>query len=225
MRHRLSILLLFATAGILLPTTINAQVNTKDSLKLHLFYPSYAIHLPLGDMKERFGLSHSIGFGYSYLSKSRWMLNAEGNFLFGPNIKDLPSVLGGITTTDGYVINSEGTFGNLAITERGYTFLVRTGKLYRLGHRNPNSGIIVLAGGGFMQHKIRIDVSKNDVPQLRGDYKQGYDRMCNGPALSEFVGYQHLDNDKRLNFFIGLEAIQAWTADRRPYSCPAFRIE
>lgn len=206
-----SIFLLFAVLES------SAQQSARDSLKISIFYPSYSIQLPAADLSERFGLSHSIGGGYTFMAKNRWLINVDGNFIFGNNIKDRAGVLAGITTADGHVINEEGTFANLAINERGYSFYLRTGRLFPIKSINPNSGIFFLVGGGMMQHKIRVDVSQNNTPQLRDDYKKGYDRLCNGPAISEFIGFQHLNSNKRWNFFGGIEMMQAWTQSRRSY--------
>jgi len=208
----LLLLLLCVSAG-----ESSAQNPSKDSLQLPMIYPSYSINLPFGDMKDRFGYSHTIGAGCSYLFMNRWMLSLEGNFLFGNQIKDRASVLAGILTSDGHVISEEGTYANMALTQRGYTIWLKAGRLFPAGKVNPNTGFLFMAGAGMMQHKIRIDVSQNNTPQLRDDYKKGYDRMCNGPAITEFLGYQYLDGNKRLNFYAGIELTQAWTQSRRAY--------
>lgn len=214
-------LLSLCLAGLLFHLSAKAQNNMKDSLRVHMMTPGYSMQLPLGDMSKRFGLSHTIGAGYTYMSKSRWLISAEGNFLFGPNVKNRAGVLAGdyawITTADGHVINKEGVFSNLAITERGYSIVLKAGKLIPASSRNPNRGLVLQIGGGMLQHKIRIDVSQNDTPQLRDDFKKGYDRLCNGPAIVEYVGYQHLDSDKRINFYGGVEVMQAFTQSRRAY--------
>lgn len=194
-----------------------AQNPSRDSLQVSMIYPSYSINLPFGDMKDRFGYSHSIGAGYSYMFKNRWLISLEGNFLFGNQVNNRAEVLAGILTSDGHVISEEGTYSNMALTERGYTVWLKAGRLFPAGKINPNTGFLLMAGAGMLQHKIRIDVSQNNTPQLRDDYKNGYDRMCNGPAITEFLGYQYLDRNKRLNFYAGIELTQAWTQSRRPY--------
>ena len=210
--------LLFFTAVILAGISRSgAQVSTRDSLALSMFYPSYSINLPFADLKDRFGITHTAGAGYTFMGHNRWLFSAEGNFIFGPDVKNLASLLEGIMTGDGHVISEEGTFANLAITERGYSVLLKAGKLIPLSAANPNTGLVLMAGTGFLQHKIRIDVSQNNAPQLRKEYKKGYDKMCNGPVVSEFVGYQYLDPGKRINFYCGFEFLQAWTYSRRSY--------
>jgi hypothetical protein len=77
----------------------------------------------------------------------------------------------------------------------------------------------VTLGAGFLQHKVRIqDDPTRNVPQLSKEYKKGYDRLTNGWALTQFIGYQKLANDRRLNFFFGIESMQAFTAGRRSFN-------
>jgi hypothetical protein len=72
-----------------------------------------------------------------------------------------------------------------------------------------------MGGAGILQHKIHIENRSKSVPQLTGKYKQGYDRLSNGPALSETIGYMHLDKNRRINFFAAFDITQAFTKNRR----------
>ena len=182
-----------------------------------MLYPTYSLSIPSFDMKDRYGISHAVGAGYTFVFKNKWLLNLEGNFLFGNNIKNAGDILSSITTRDGHIISQSGTYSQVALSERGYTFGLKTGKLITFGKPEQNSGLLLMTGAGMIQHKIRIDVSDNTAPQLRKDYKKGYDHMCNGPALTEFIGYQYLSEAKRINFFAGLEFTFAWTQSRRAY--------
>jgi hypothetical protein len=78
-------------------------------------------------------------------------------------------------------------------------------------------------GAGLLQHKIRIEVQDNNVPQLDGDYRKGYDRLTNGLALTEFVGYLHCGNNRLINFFAGIELTQAFTKSRRDWDFSTMR--
>jgi hypothetical protein len=194
-----------------------SQVNVKDTVSVSMIYPAYALHLPSGDMSERYGMSNSIGAGFTRLFHNRWILSVEGNFLFSDNVKNPGSILSGIVTSDGHVISEDGTYANVMILERGFTLFVKAGKLFPVLSPNPNSGLVISAGAGLMQHKYRIEVPGNNAPQVNGDYKKGYDRMCNGPALTECISYQYLGNNRKINGFIGVEFVQAWTKSRRIY--------
>ncbi|PLX14029.1 MAG: hypothetical protein C0594_00545, partial [Marinilabiliales bacterium] len=91
------------------------------------------------------------------------------------------------------------------------------GRVISIDKKNPNSGILFNVGGGILQHKIHIEVEYNNTPQIQGDYVKGYDRLTNGFAMSEFIGYIYFSDNKILNFYGGFEFIQAFTQSRRSY--------
>ena len=212
------IFILMLLALTLAPGSTRAQVNVRDSaLRISLIYPTYAFSKPGGDLDERCGYSHQLGAGYMYKGKNGWSIAFEGNFIFRDGVKNPGSILSGITTSDGFIIDEGGVFANVMLLERGFALWVKVGKLFPVAGPNPNSGILVQLGGGMLQHKIRIEVPSNSAPQLRGDYKKGYDHLCNGPAVSQFIGYQYLGNTRKVNFFAGLEFTEAYTLSRRSY--------
>ena len=83
---------------------------------------------------------------------------------------------------------------------------------------NPNSGILLTAGAGYFQHKIKIDFRDGTVFQLSEDRLKGYDRLTTGIAFQQFVGYQFYGRSNLLNFYAGFEFIQAFTKNRREYN-------
>jgi hypothetical protein len=56
------------------------------------------------------------------------------------------------------------------------------------------------------------------VPQVQGAYAKGYDRLTNGPAISQYIGWLHLDRKKLVNFNAGIEIIEAFTQNRRDFN-------
>ncbi len=168
-------------------------------------------------MADRFGYSHQIGAGYMFKGSNGWSISFEANYIFRDGIKNPGSILSGITTSDGFIIDQGGVFANVMLVERGFSIWLKAGKLLPLAGPNPNSGLLLQFGGGMLQHKIRIQDPNNSAPQIKGEYKKGYDHLCNGTAISQFVGYQYLANKRNINFFAGLEFVQAYTFSRRPY--------
>jgi hypothetical protein len=76
---------------------------------------------------------------------------------------------------------------------------------------------------GLFQHKIRIqDDPQVVVSSLAGDYKKGYDRLTNGLAITEFIGYQHFAKNRLINFYAGIELTQGFTQNRRDYNFDTF---
>ena len=189
-----------------------AQGDVNDtSLSIPMFYASYGFHFPGGDLADRFGNNSTIGAGFQWKSTQYWVIGADFNFIFGNSVKNNDSLMFNLKTHNGYIISRSGLFAEYSVFERGFYFSAKGGKLISLSSNRPNSGILLLTSAGYMQHKIRIEVLNNDVPQLDGDYKKGYDRLTGGFLLSEFVGYMNLSNNRLYNFFGGIELSQAFT--------------
>lgn len=178
---------------------------------------NYAYHMPGGDMGDRFGNNSALGADFYVKTKRNLFLGGEGSFFFGNNVFE-PGLLSNLVTENGEIIDQDGKISELKVQERGWTVSANVGKLFPLFGPNPNSGLLVRGGVGFMQHKIRIEHQVNTLPQLDGDYEKGYDRLTNGLMLKQFVGYFHMSNNRLLNFVIGLESMQGFTQGRRDFN-------
>lgn len=213
----------FLILGLLLSFVVSpffsaAQNYLKDSvLSIPMVSARVSAHLPGADLAERFGASFAAGPGFTWKTDKNWVWEAGFDYLFGNQVKIKDSIFRLIQTSHKFIIDGNGTPADVSTQERGYFFYVRTGKLLPLRKPNPNSGLLLMAGGGFLIHKIAISVLENTAPQLKGDYKRGYDRLTAGPSLSQFVGYQYLSNNRKYNFFVGLEVQEAFTHSLRDY--------
>ncbi len=206
------ILILLARINLLF-----GQSSLKDSsISMVMIRPSYALQFPGGDLANRFGFNQSVGMGLSYKNRKGWMISAEGSFIFGNKIEQ-EGLFAGLTTSEGTIIGSDGLYGDIRAFERGYYVTLGLGRIFKSAKPNPNCGFVVEASLGFIQHKIKIQDKKNTVPALREDYAKGYDRLTNGLAAREFIGYLYVGNHRLVNFFGGVEAVQGWTAGRRDY--------
>jgi hypothetical protein len=202
--------------AMFLGLTSLAQFNIKDSsLSIPLFYAAYALQFPGGDLSDRYGINSNIGGGFLWKTDQNWIVGADFNSMFGNDLKNGNELLQNIKTQTGHIIDMGGTFANYSLYERGYYTTAKFGKLVPVLSPNPNSGFVILAGAGYLQHKTRIEVENNTVPQLTGDYKRGYDRLTGGLVLTQFVGYMYLSNSRVFNFFGGVEFCQAWTKPLR----------
>lgn len=190
-------------------------LNKGNALLLKI---SYAGHRPGGDLADRFGNNFSAGLGADLVtSKGNWLFGADFNYLFGGQVKE--DVLASLRTPEGFIIGNNRSYADIQLRERGFYAGAHAGKLFSIGLPNPRSGIRATVGAGLLQHKIRIQGDPSSgVPQLDNDYKKGYDRLSNGLALTEFIGYQVMSMDKRVNFYIGFEFTQAFTMSRRDFN-------
>lgn len=174
------------------------------------------IDLPGVDMARRFGLSFRLGPSVLYKTESNWMFGAKSDFLFGNNVKE-DSLLYNVRDQYGYFINSDGERTAVQISERGYMIGLQAGRILRFSKAHPDNGLLIMTGAGFIQHKITIFDKGNTIPQVRGEYKKGYDRLTNGLYLEQFIGYNMFDKHGLLNFHIGLNIMAGFTKGRRDY--------
>lgn len=194
----------------------NPEYNSNEGIILAVPL-SYSFQFSGGDLPARFGNNFNAATGFQLLLKSNWMLELEGQYLFGPKVKT--DVLAGLRSPEGYIFADDGGPADISLRERGFWIGASIGKLVPLMSKNTRSGLRLSLGAGLLQHKIRIqDDPQAYVPALRPEYKKGYDRLTNGLALKEFIGYQHFSLNRRINFFAGFEFVQGFTENRRNWN-------
>ncbi len=187
--------------------------NESNVLLANIYYGAF---VPGGDLKDRFGTSFDIGVGAEYmLAKSNFLFGAGGSIIFGNEVKE--DVLANLRNSNGEILSSGG-LSNVTLRERGYQARVYGGKLFGIHPRNKRSGIRVVVGVGFLQHKIRVQDNGNTVTQLFGEYVKGYDRLSNGLSVHQYIGYQLLSKNRLINIHAGFEFTQAFTKNRRSYN-------
>ncbi len=195
-----------------------SQGSIRDSaIAMHIIGIGYSYQFPGGDLADRFGNSSMAELSYAYKLKSNFIFSLNGGYLFGSDLKE-DSILEGIANEEGLILGNNGQYADIRLSERGYHVSLTFGKLFTFNKPNPNSGIVLMAGPGFMQHKIKIETMENTVPQLDKEYKKGYDRLTNGIEIHESVTYTYFGNRYLVNFYCGFEFIQAFTQNRRDYN-------
>ncbi len=206
------VLILFGTAST------KAQKSVSDSsIFMTMAHFSYAMQFPGGDLADRFGMNSSVGGGMLFKTASNWMFGFDANYIFGKNIENKDELLSNIKTSYDFIIDNSGLPAEINFHERGFSVFGRFGKLFPVLSPNPNSGVFVMAGLGFLQHKIHIESLDNMTAAVAGDYRKGYDKLCSGLAVNQMVGYLYMGNSRVVNFYAGFEFTQAWTKSRREY--------
>lgn len=216
---------------IIIPFFLLSSLNifsqeTKDSsVFAPMFSGSYAYQLPGGDLKTRFGANSNAGGNFMLKFRSNWVIGAEGYFLFGNKLKEeATSIFDAIKTSTGDIIDQNGNFATVLLSERGFYTGGKIGKIFpKPFYVNANSGIFITTGVGLLQHKIRIENDGNRAPQILDDYKKGYDKLTNGLCIKEFIGYMFIGESQVLNFYAGFEFYQAWTMSRRSFDFPTMQ--
>jgi len=197
---------------------LKAQRRMSDTIvNSFLFQASYGLQFPGKDLANQFGLNSSLGGVVSYKTDKNWIWSAQASFIFGDKVEGREDLLKHISTSEGEVIDGNGTYTSLALFERGYHLQFKASKVFSFSYPNPNSGIYATTGLGYLAHRILIETQFGTAPQLMGDYAKGYDRLRGGFAHSIEAGYIVMSNSRVLNFSLGFEFIQAFTKSLRDY--------
>lgn len=202
-----------------------AQGDIRDtSIALTAVTASYSYQVPTGDLAIRFGNNSNVGLSAFRKGKRNFFFGLEGSFLFGDQVEE-PGLLRNVINSEGQIVDMDGVMADVLLYERGWTAMAIAGKIMPIAGPNPNCGIMLKLGVGYMRHKIRIQTQKNEVPQLEGDYLEGYDRLSAGPMASLLIGYQHFGNQRLINFMAGFEVITGFTEPLRAYNFDSRRSE
>lgn len=196
----------------------SAQGSRADSATSS-FIPNFAYSYQLsgGDISNTFGNNSTIGGGFFYKTKKNLIFSLDMNFIFGSTIKGADQILSMVLNSYGYITDGNGTTALYTMYERGYTLNFRIGKVLNVLSPNPNSGLMIMGGAGYIQHRLVIDNQFHTAPQISNDYAKGYDRLTGGINLNQFIGYFYMGDSKILNFYGGFEFIQGFTKSQRDY--------
>ena len=201
-----------------MPAFAFSQGSIKDSsISMTMVIPSFSMQVPTGDLSKRFGINSNLALNVIYKNRNRWMAGLQGGFIFGNNVKQ-PDLFSNLISSSGYITGTDGRFADVRTFERGFDIIAFGGKLFPTLKPNPNCGFFFLFGGGYLQHKIRIEDKNKAVPALQKDYKKGYDRLSSGWCLQQSVGYIYLSNHRLINFFGAVESLEGFTKSRRNYN-------
>lgn len=212
LQHLVKIFLFILLACPLVLFGQDRQANKGTGLLPHF---NYGVNWTGGDLADRFGQHFNFGAGIDLITpKSNLLFGLHAQFIFGQKVRQ--DVLAPIRTSDGLIFGNDKSIADIQLRQRGFYVGGSIGKIFSLSETNDRSGIKVQFGLGLWQHKIRIqeDPSRS-VPQVEGDFKKGYDRLTNGLALTNFIGYQLLSSDRSINFYVGLENMLGFTQNRR----------
>lgn len=170
-------------------------------------------NLPMADLAKRFGPNLNTGINIMYKTKKNYLIGIDGNYMFGRNIKE--DVMKNLTNEDGFIVDNEGYPADIKLSERLLTVNLHVGKILPFLSANPNSGLMINAGAGYMQHKIHFVDVQQKIAAINGDIRNGFDRLSNGLSLYQFVGYIYLSDNRLLNFYAGFESYQGFTKSVR----------
>lgn len=195
-------------------SSIKSQDDTNSFHRVGMTNLSFGfgIEFPFGDLQDRFSDNLKFTLGAERITSSNWIFGLEFSYMFGDTVKQ--DVLAPLRLSNGEVLGADHAYADVFMRERGVFVGVNIGKLIPFNNKS-RSGLRITGAAGILAHYIRIQDDARSLPQIEGDYLKGYDRLTRGFALREFIGYQHVTENKRVNFYIGLEFTQGFTTSVR----------
>ncbi|WP_107038344.1 hypothetical protein [Brumimicrobium mesophilum] len=191
-----------------------AQRDVSESIGTPYIGIHYGGNWTGGDLADRYGFTNSLGSHAGYKTKKNWIYGIDGNFFFGDNIL-IDGLAQNLQDKNGQVFNSSGSPATVLLFNRGFNINASVSKIFPVLSPNPNSGIMLQLSAGYLWHKLRIESQEDEIPQLQGDYLQGYDRLTTGANTSQFIGYNFMANRGIFNFYAGIYFLQGFTVNQR----------
>ena len=192
-----------------------AQRNVTDStIGTPWVSINYGASFTDGDLINRHGFMNHAGMFGGYKTKRNWIYGAEASYLFGNDIR-VSGLFDHLVDEKGTITDQNGDIETVLLYSRGLSINGSVGKILPILNPNPNSGVYLSLGIGFLAHKIRIETQEQVVPQLELDYRKGYDRLSQGLNLTQFIGYAFMANKGFVNFYGGLYFQEGFTYNSR----------
>jgi hypothetical protein len=199
----------------LVSSATHAQRNVTDSMIPSTWLViTYGGGFTEGDLAERYGYMNHIGFFAGYKTGRNWVFGLDASYLFGGKV-NLTGLFDHLVDSNGNITDQNGDVATVRVMPRGFYANGVVGKVLPVFNPNPNSGLYVNFGVGYLLHKLRVETQDHVVPQIELDYRKGYDRMTTGINTSQFIGYALMANESPINFFAGFYAQQGFTYNRR----------
>lgn len=195
-----------------------AQKSLKDSTVRNILVGlNYKASLTGADLADRWGFNNQLGIDVDCKFKNNLTIGIGGGFIFGSKLKD-STIFTGLYNSFGTITSAAGTVSDILFLMRGASAYASVGYVFNKLGNNPNSGLWVNFGLGYLVHKIRIESLFDEVPQLEGPYRKGYDKLTMGFSSKQFIGYLFQSDFRLIKFYGGFEFAQGFTKNVRTYN-------
>ncbi len=179
---------------------------------MHLFDVSYSGSGGNAEVGQKTNYINRIGVGYSY-QRNKMSFGLQYHFMFGDySGKD---IFAAMRTSEGLFIASDGSLTDISVLFRGNGLYATVGRVFPLTATN-NINLNFCAGA--LQNNLAIRSLGSSLPFLFPDNIKGYDQFSMGPSVKQEVRWTHLGADKRINFYVGLFAEEAFLKNLRKYN-------
>lgn len=191
------------------------QKKSFDPSSAVLIAFDYTTQFPFGHISQRFGFDNLFCAELLYKTKKNWLVGGNGGFIYG-TVSKQNYVFTNIGTPYGF-ITQYNDLTTIRPEEQGFNIQFTFGKIVPLVEKFPDAGLLFMGGFGMVQDKIAVSIKAAELPQLSAEYRKGYDRMCNGPVASVFLGGTYMGRKKYLNCYAGFQLDVSYTQNERPY--------
>ncbi len=181
-----------------------------------MIVPNYTAQFPFGHVAQRFGFDNLFCLELLYKTKKNWLFGGNGGFIYGSNSKQ-NYVYKNIATSTGQFVTQYNDLTSIRPEEHGFNVQFTFGKIFPFIEKYPDAGLLIMTGVGMVQDKIGLNVKAAELPQLSSQYRKGYDRLCNGPVISQFIGGNYMLRRKFISGYAGLQIDLSYTQNERPY--------
>lgn len=197
----------------------NSESNNISDFRKEGYLIGFGAQLPTftgADLNDRFGRLTQLGPSLLYKSANNWLTGIGYNVMFSNNLNE--PIGGNLTNAQGQIVGTDGFVAEIIPQMTGYNLQFKTGKIISISDKNVDSGILLMAGIGFLQHKINLNNAYATTPQIDGEYAKGYDKLTNGVMLSQTISFFRLDKKGLFNYQIGVELGEGFTKNRRNFN-------
>lgn len=201
--------------GAMVITPFIAQRDvTTEAINTPYIGIHYGGNLSGGDFADRYGYTNHLGGIIGFKTDMNWIFGIDGNFMFANSVRE-EGLLENLKDSHGTITNTSGEPAIVVPMLRGFNLNGAIGHIFENTGHNPNSGVMMLIGGGYLWHKIRLESQDDEVPQIENEYLKGYDRLTIGFNFSQFLGYSFMANKGIWNFYAGVYFQQGFTHNQR----------
>jgi hypothetical protein len=214
-RISLSLLLMLCFVPLTAQGLAGAR-NLDRALMVNLGYGPYSSG---GDLANRFGNGWAIDGGLYWVpAGNNFEFGVRAQYGFGEQVKE--DVLADLRTREGFLIGNQREPADIQLRQRQLFIGPSVGYTLSIGN-NKRAGIHLKTSVGYFFHRIRLQQDPvQGVPQVAPELEPGYDRLTGGLAIHQFIGFQQLALDRRLNFYIGGEVTAGFTKGLRNFDIP-----
>ncbi|MFM7022077.1 MAG: hypothetical protein ACKOXB_03800 [Flavobacteriales bacterium] len=179
---------------------------------MYLFDLSYGGGSGNGEVTAKTAYINRMGAGYTFVGK-KMSFGLQYHFLFGEYSGE--DIFAAFRTSEGLFIADDGGLSDVSVFYRGNALYAHVGKPFRI---KENNVLTVNCGAGFLQNNLLARSLGGNLPFLSDENMKGYDQFSFGPSLKQEIRWTYLGPERRINFYVGLFAEEAFLKNLRNYN-------